>query len=155
MCGREIKHTEERLTGPAFAPMSLGTRFIPDVHIREVVVLLVIVRAVVSSLAKIFRETPDLLRQFYFGAQVLGAERRRVNPRDQTGTGRRAHRGGRKRLGIKHRLAGQLIQVRRDRLRIAVAAQIGGADVFARNPKNIGRTFGRRNGRLSLHSGAS
>ncbi len=72
VCGNEVKHTEERLTGPAFAPVGLMTRFVPDVDIDKVVVLLVIVRAVVSRRPEIFGEALYLFRQFYLGAQMLG-----------------------------------------------------------------------------------
>ncbi len=122
MCGGKVKHAEERLPRPAITPMGLWAGFVPDVDVDEVVVFLIIVRAVVARRPKIFGEAFDLFRQLNFRAQMLGSKRSCIYTRNQTRTGRRAYRSCRKRFGVSYAFASQPVKTRCNSKFITIAA---------------------------------
>ena len=133
-----IKDGEERLAGGAVAPVGLDRGFVPDLpRLGEVIVLLVVVRAVVAGVPEILRVHLDAGRKGHLAPHVFGAEGRGQHARDDRGAGGGADRGVRPDVAEEHAPRRQCIHVGRTRQRVAVAAHLL-AVVLTGDPEDVG-----------------
>ena len=105
--------------------MSLAVGLIPSVFGRaELIIRFGIVRAIIARLAQVLRERTNLFRQLRPATHVVRTQRGLVHAGDNSRAARRAHARRGKRMGVSRPFLGQLIQMRRDRMRITVASQM-------------------------------
>ena len=123
----------------AALPVGFAAGQIPNVTRRrlfKLIVGLAVVGAVIPRLAEHQRERPQPLRQRGRATHVMGADAVLIHPGDDGRSTRGADAGSRVRVDIADTLLGQPVQVRRDRVGVTEASQVG-ADVLARNPQDI------------------
>jgi hypothetical protein len=143
VAGGEIEDGEKRLTGRAVFIVGLSTARVPRLAIAgQVVVGLRIVGRVVTGRTQDFGVKRERRGDRDATPVVLGAERGRIHAGDERGPRGGAHGGVGKREAIPDALRGEPVEMRRLRLRIAVAAEVG-AVVLAGQPEDI-RAFGGR-----------
>jgi len=134
---RDVEDGKERLPRPAVLPVGPHRRVVPHLaRLLEVVVLLVVVRAVVAALAEQLRIHPHPRRHGHQAPHVLGARARGVNARDDGRAGRGADRGVAPGVQVAQPLGRQPVQVGRLGIRVAVAAQLR-PRVLAGDPEDV------------------
>jgi len=140
---RVVEDGEERLAiGPVF-PMRLSAAVIPNLaYLFQVVILLGIVCAVVAELPEVGGVHFEVARQAGHAAHMLRAGGRWIDAGDDRRAGRGADRRGRAGLGVAQAALCKAIEVRRDGVRVAVAAKMW-AVVFAGDPENVGQRLFR------------
>ncbi len=98
----------------------------------------------IASLLHSDRKRREPLWQFRIRSHVMRADTVLVKTSDDGGTARSTNASGSESICVANSLACQLIDVGRDRVWITVATKMW-ADVFRRNPKDVGRRgAGRR-----------
>jgi len=138
MGGHDVEHRHERLAWFTPPPMAPRRVVVPDARrLGEVVILFAGVHTVVAHLAQIhgigLDEIGDLHRAV---AQVRSAHATRPHAGDQARSGGRARRSRGKRPGVAYASGGQGVEIGRDRLEIAEAAQVG-VHIFAGDPEDV------------------
>ena len=137
MADRVVEDREERLAvGPVF-PVRLSSALVPDfAHFLEVVILLGIIGAVVAQFSQVDRVHFKTGRQAGHAAHMLGPGGGRIDAGDDRRAGRGADRRIRTRPGVAQAALGQAVEIRRDGVRVAVAAQVRSV-VLAGYPENV------------------
>ena len=117
--------------------MSLATGLIPSILVVfELIVSFGVVGAKVTSVSQVDWERLDEIWQLSGASHVVRADRRLVHSGDDAAATRRANAGRCKRVCVANALAGQLVNGWSDRVRIAVAAEMG-ANVFGGKPQDV------------------
>src|SRR5262245_6842152 len=106
----------------------------------KVVIRLAVVCAVVTSCPQILGKTLHIRRRNALATHEVRADRRRMHPRKQSRTTRGTNAGMREGSRESRALLGEPIDVRRDRLDVTVATEIG-TDVFETNPEDVRAGF--------------
>ena len=145
----EVEHGEERLIPVrAIAPVGPPAGLVPRRPRRgELVVRLIAVRAVVSRRPEVLGEAPGLNRRHAPAAHPRRADSGRVHARDDARSGGRADGCVGEGRVVPNALCGELVQVRRRGIRVAVTAERR-ADVLGADPDDVrpGRALPRRLG---------
>ncbi len=133
MSRSEIEDTEKAIVRLAITPVGRMARIIPKLGVLEVIVLLVVVRAVVPCHPQAMCKAP-IPAYLYIRPQMLCSQRGRVSSRYQTGPGRGAYRGRCKSSGVPNAFARKPVQIGCRRIFIAVTAQKIRTYILTSNP---------------------
>ena len=139
----EIEHGEERLRGVgAIAPMALIAGLIPDAFeggfiFGELVIRLTVVGRVITGLTEVGGEEFNLSRESSGTAHVLRADGRLIHAGDDRAPYGSANACGGVGVIEDDALAGELIEMRCDGMRVAHEPDVR-TDVFGAQPQNIG-----------------
>ncbi len=148
-----VDHGEEgltflpRLAAPVRRGTDLGPRFLDEAaFVARVVVGLDVVRGEITGFLQVGGETLHVGRQGKGRAHLARAEAGGPHAGDDRGPRGGTDRGGGKGVRVAHRLLREGVQVRGDRIGIAVAAQRG-TEILGGDPEQVGPvggTTGRR-----------
>ena len=135
MAALKVEYGEEGLRlVPAVAPVRLAAGVVPGARgSLELVVLLRVICAVITRRTQSNWEGLDVLRQSGRATHVVRTECGLIDPGDDAASAGSAHTGRGKGPSVANSLGGELVDVGRDRVRVAVAADVS-ADVLAREP---------------------
>jgi hypothetical protein len=132
-----IEHREERRAVLAVAPVGVLRRLVPHLpRLRDVVVLLRVVRAVPARLAEELREHLFPRGEGDHAPHVLRAEARGIHARDDGRPRRRADGRIRPAVRVEHPALGERVHVWRRRVGVAVAAHVRPV-ILARDPEDV------------------
>ena len=138
MAAGEIEDRKERPVFFAISPMRLIVRLIPGVaEVAGLVIGLGIVRAVIARPPEIGSEGLDVDRQLGVASHMVSANRRLIHAGNDSRATRCADAGGCKGVRITHAFPGQPVEIRRNGMFIAEAAQVR-TDILAGEPKDVG-----------------
>ena len=141
-----VEDGEEGLTALAVLPRGFGGGFVPHaLGFGEVVVLLAVVGAVITSFTEELRIHLRVLWHLRHAAHVLTTGGGRIHAHDDRRARSGADGGTRPRALEQHALGRQCIHIRRGGISITVAAHVR-AVVFAGEPEDVGLIS--RKGRL-------